>query len=87
MLKKTQKKSFIAEGPPTVPFFGNALMAVRLQPKDVLQKALEYDLYGNVIRAFLGPKLVVFLVDPKDIEIILSSHVHIDKSPEYRYFL
>ncbi|XP_033216126.1 cytochrome P450 4g15-like [Belonocnema kinseyi] len=73
-------------GPPTVPFFGNALLAVRVQPKDILQKALEYDYYGNVVRAFLGPKLVVFIMDPRDIEIILSSHVHIDKSPEYRFF-
>ena len=59
-------------------------MAFGLQPKDVLDQVLKYDVYGNVARAFLGPKLVVFLVDPRDIEIILSSHVHIDKSPEYR---
>ncbi|KAL7307172.1 hypothetical protein TKK_0000896 [Trichogramma kaykai] len=73
-------------GPKTVPFFGNALMAVGVKPKDVLTEIEKYDIYGNVARAFLGPKLVVFLVDPRDIEIILSSTVHIDKSPEYRYF-
>lgn len=72
-------------GPTPVPFFGNALVAVNVKPKDVLKKVLELDIYGNVVRAFLGPKLLVFLSDPKDVEVILSSHVHIDKSPEYRY--
>ncbi|XP_043483196.1 cytochrome P450 4g15-like [Leptopilina heterotoma] len=73
-------------GPPTVPFLGNALIAVNVKPKDVLSKILELDIYGNVVRAFLGPKLVVFLSDPRDVELILGSHVHIDKSPEYRFF-
>lgn len=59
-------------------------MAWGVRPKDALKKVLEYDVYGNVTRAFIGPKLVVFLVDPRDVEIILSSHVHIDKSDEYR---
>ncbi|XP_012268240.2 cytochrome P450 4g15-like [Athalia rosae] len=73
-------------GPPTVPFFGNALIAIGLRPVDVIPKLLEYEFYGKVIRAFLGPKLYVFLLDPRDIEIILSSTVHIDKSIDYRYF-
>ncbi|XP_058800839.1 cytochrome P450 4g15-like [Phymastichus coffea] len=73
-------------GPKTVPFFGNALLAWGVKPEDVLTEVLKYDIYGNVARVFLGPKLVVFLVDPRDVEIILSSPVHIDKSPEYRYF-
>lgn len=73
-------------GPQTIPFLGNALIAVNVKPKDVLSKILELDIYGNVARAFLGPKLVVFLSDPRDVEIILGSHVHIDKSPEYRFF-
>ncbi|KAJ8944745.1 hypothetical protein NQ318_011651 [Aromia moschata] len=33
-----------------------------------------------------GPKLLIFLVDPRDVELILSSHVHIDKASEYRFF-
>jgi hypothetical protein len=28
----------------------------------------------------------VFLADPRDIELILSSQVYLDKSPEYRFF-
>ncbi|XP_014208573.1 cytochrome P450 4g15-like [Copidosoma floridanum] len=73
-------------GPKTVPFFGNALLALGVQPKDALNEALKHDIYGNVTRAFIGPKLIVFLIDPRDVEIILSSQVHIDKSPEYRFF-
>lgn len=34
----------------------------------------------------MGTKLVVFLTDPHDVEIILNSHVHIDKSEEYKFF-
>jgi cytochrome P450 family 4 len=33
-----------------------------------------------------GPKLLVFLVDPRDIELVLSSQVYLEKSPEYRFF-
>lgn len=33
-----------------------------------------------------GTKLLIFLVDPRDVEIILSSNVHIDKASEYRFF-
>lgn len=29
---------------------------------------------------------MVFLTEPSDVELILSSHVYIDKSPEYRFF-
>lgn len=35
---------------------------------------------------WIGPKPVVFLTEPNDVELILSSHVYIDKSPEYRFF-
>ena len=43
-----------------------------------------YNLYGNVIGIYLGLKTIVFLMNPQDIEIILSSSVHIDKADEYR---
>lgn len=42
--------------------------------------------YTNVARLWIGPKLIVFLTNPKDVEIILGSSVHIDKSDEYRFF-
>lgn len=48
---------------------------------------LEYgEKYGNVIRGWLGSKLVIFLTDADDVEVILNSQVHIDKASEYRFF-
>ena len=51
--------------------------------KTVIEKGRDYD---QVIKLWIGPKLLVFLVDPRDVELLLSSHVYIDKSPEYRFF-
>ncbi|KAI4495265.1 hypothetical protein M0804_001466 [Polistes exclamans] len=73
-------------GPPTVPFFGNILLAFNAHPRDILNKLLALDIYGPVTRAFVGMELIVFLTDPRDVEVVLSSHVHITKSPEYRFF-
>jgi len=42
--------------------------------------------YGQIIKIWIGPKLTVFLLDPRDVELVLSSHVFIDKSTEYRFF-
>lgn len=42
--------------------------------------------YGHVCRGFLGYKVIIFLSDPRDVEIILGSNVHLTKSSEYRYF-
>lgn len=67
-----------------MPILGNALLTVGIHPNHVLEKILEYDVYGPVVRAFLGTKLIIFLYHPRDIEIILNSTVHIDKAPEYR---
>lgn len=53
----------------------------------MIEKALKVGTeYGTVIRAWLGPKLMIFLTDPNDVEIILSSNIHLDKSTEYKFF-
>lgn len=44
------------------------------------------EIYGRIGRGFLGYKVIVFLSDPRDIEIILNSNVHLTKAPEYRFF-
>ncbi|ENN82958.1 hypothetical protein YQE_00676, partial [Dendroctonus ponderosae] len=49
----------------------------------ILGNALEFIGNPNV---WVGPRLLIFITDPRDVEVILSSHVHIDKSPEYRFF-
>lgn len=51
--------------------------------RNVYRKSFEFD---QIIRIWLGPKLVVFLMDPRDVEIVLSSHVYLDKSTEYHFF-
>lgn len=48
---------------------------------------LEYSqIYKNVGRAFLGGKVFVFLTHPDDVELVLNSNEHLDKSEEYRFF-
>ncbi|XP_018400294.1 PREDICTED: cytochrome P450 4g15-like [Cyphomyrmex costatus] len=73
--------------PPSVPILGHSLIALKQSPEDLLKIGLEYyKTYGTVIAAYLGPKPIIFLVDPQDTEIILSSSVHIDKAEEYEMF-
>lgn len=45
-----------------------------------------HEQYGNVVRGWLGPLLFVFLMGAEDVEVILSSDVHIEKSSDYRFF-
>lgn len=73
-------------GPPAWPIIGNAHELLGSSDA-IFQKVYEksYE-YNNVVRLWIGPKLVVFLTDPRDVEVILSSHVYIDKSAEYRFF-
>lgn len=74
-------------GPLPIPVFGNALLALGKKPEELITMALEYaDRYGTVVRGWLGTKLIIFLSDPDDVEVILNSHIHIDKASEYRFF-
>nr|CAI5859094.1 unnamed protein product [Callosobruchus analis] len=73
-------------GPKGYPIIGNALEFLGTSPqifKNVYSKSYEF---GTTVKLWAGPKLLIFLTDPRDVEIILSSHVHIDKAPEYRFF-
>lgn len=52
-----------------------------------MELALGYaEKFGNVVRVWVGSNLIIFITEPDDVEIILNSHVHIDKSNEYRFF-
>lgn len=53
--------------------------------KTILEKSITCD-YDAVCKLWIGPKLIVFLFNPNDVELILSSHVFIDKSAEYSFF-
>lgn len=73
-------------GPTGYPIIGNALQFLGSSDtifRNVYQLSFNY---GNMVKVWIGPKLMIFLVDPADVEIILSSHVYIDKSDEYRFF-
>ncbi|KAF5302915.1 hypothetical protein FQA39_LY02095 [Lamprigera yunnana] len=73
-------------GPKGFPIIGNALDLTGSSHevfKNVYKHTKDFD---SVFKLWVGPKLFVFLTDPRDVEVILSSHVHIDKSNEYRFF-
>ncbi|XP_066257306.1 cytochrome P450 4g15 [Euwallacea similis] len=73
-------------GPSGLPLLGN-VMEFFGSPNQIFTNIFKKSyLYGHTIKMWVGPRLLIFLTDPRDIEIILSSHVHIDKSPEYRFF-
>ncbi|XP_013185532.2 cytochrome P450 4g15 [Amyelois transitella] len=74
-------------GPPALPLFGNALSAIGIKTTDVIRICLNYSAqYGPVVRAWLGNRLYVFIQNPDDIEVILNSQIHIEKSDEYDLF-
>lgn len=74
-------------GPKAYPLIGNANMLLGLRNDEIMRKAMELSfVYGSVARGWLGYHLVVFLTEPSDIEIILNSYVHLNKSSEYRFF-
>ncbi|XP_014207606.1 cytochrome P450 4g15 isoform X1 [Copidosoma floridanum] len=73
-------------GPKGLPVIGNALDLIGSSDtifRNIYKRSFEFD---TVVKLWIGPKLVVFLIDPRDVEVILSSHVYIDKSTEYRFF-
>ncbi|CAO1406265.1 unnamed protein product, partial [Diamesa hyperborea] len=75
-------------GPKTLPFIGNAHIALGLKSNHhTFKRAMSLsEKYGKVVRGWIGPKLIIFLMDPQDVEVILNSQIHIDKSDEYSFF-
>ncbi|CAD7091338.1 unnamed protein product [Hermetia illucens] len=74
-------------GPPKVPFIGNAHYFIGKNHNEIMEMALRMSKeFGNVARGWLGNKLVIFLTHPADVELILNSQTHLEKSDEYRFF-
>ncbi|EEB11101.1 cytochrome P450, putative [Pediculus humanus corporis] len=85
-LSRQFKISKSIPGPPGLPYIGVVHFGL-IQPEGLVKFAFELgEAYGSVVKGVLGGKLYIFLSDPRDIEIILSSHTYIDKSPEYKFF-
>ena len=76
--KRTYRKSFHEN---ILMLFFSSFLSVIF--KTIIKKGMDYK---EIIKLWIGPKLMVFLADPRDIELILSSQVYLDKSPEYRFF-
>nr|ANW46746.1 cytochrome P450 CYP4G102 [Locusta migratoria] len=73
-------------GPPGLPILGNALSFIG-KNDEIFERVYTMSFeYGSVVKTWIGPKLLIFLTDPRDVELILSSNVYIDKSTEYRFF-
>ncbi len=87
LLKRERKLGDLLPGPPTVPLLGHAHYFVTNTNHEIFNKLMNFaNSYGNVIRGYVGDRLIVGLTDPRDVELILGSHTHIDKSDEYRFF-
>lgn len=73
-------------GPPILPFLGNALMFIGKNSSALIAMGEEVvTKYGYFIRILLGPKVVIVICDPKDIESLLVDGKTTEKSEEYEY--
>ncbi|KAJ1523289.1 hypothetical protein ONE63_001168 [Megalurothrips usitatus] len=77
-------------GPKSYPIIGSAHELVHVRSaQDVYKifwqhaKDLPWD---TPLKIWIGPLLYVGLQDPRDVEVILGSNVHLEKSDEYRLF-
>jgi cytochrome P450 family 4 len=61
--------------------------SIDAEPVDMFKLAMSFkESYKDIAKLWVGPKLTIFLFHPADVELILSSSVHIDKSSEYSVF-
>lgn len=73
-------------GPEGYPIIGNLMDLVGTSHTVFQTVVKQGERFEHIARLWLGPKLVVLLFDPRDVELILSSQVYIDKSYEYKFF-
>lgn len=71
-------------GPPVLPFIGNALMFFGKSPSELMPIGTEMvKKYGLFNRFLLGPKVLIHVSDPKDVEALLVDQKVLEKSEEY----
>lgn len=74
-------------GPSGMQVFKTSFKTIGASPHEIFKIALELRTgLDDILKIWLGHRLVIFLYNPADIEVILSSSVHIDKSKEYSVF-
>lgn len=75
-------------GPPALPFLGNVLLYRGLDGERIMNYALENcEKYGSMYRVWILNQLAVFSIDPRDVEVILSSTQQITKNNLYNLML
>ncbi|KAJ3648797.1 hypothetical protein Zmor_020573 [Zophobas morio] len=71
----------------TLPLIGDAHTMINKTPTEILDYAFKlYQDKGSVLRFWFGNRLTTALVDPRDVELILGSNAHLEKSLDYKLF-
>ncbi|XP_038217441.1 cytochrome P450 4V2-like [Zerene cesonia] len=74
-------------GPKALPILGNALLFMT-KPEEQLNKIAELlEKYGDYVRFWLGPDLIVGVKDPADIRHLLTSNKVNQKGPAYEFMV
>ncbi|XP_014272659.1 cytochrome P450 4C1 [Halyomorpha halys] len=71
-------------GPPTSPIVGNIFNFKVSGPTFVSNLLESQEKYGSVYRVWLGPTLHIFISDPEDVQMLLTSNTLITKSIAYK---
>jgi len=67
--------------------FETSYKTIAADPVDIYKIGIELAKeLKDIAKIWIGPKLIIFLFHPADIELILGSNVHLDKSTEYSVF-
>lgn len=73
-------------GPPAYPFVGNALMFIGKSTAEIVKIGEDnVRKYGYFNRILLGPKILILVGEPEDVEAMLLHGKTIEKSEEYEY--
>lgn len=80
---RKRRMSWKIPGPPTYPIIGNIFNFIVMGPDSPECWKKHIKIYGNTFRVWLGPQLHVVVIDPDDIQMVLSSQSLITKSISY----
>ncbi|XP_075156973.1 cytochrome P450 4g1-like [Haematobia irritans] len=73
--------------PPRLPIIGHAHWFLTKSSEEILEMVIQCGhTLGSPVCGWLGPIAIVFIAKPVDIEVVLSSDDHLEKSGEYQYF-